>query len=199
MPSVGEWRGAASAAAPPSWGGGVWGCRPLQGGWPAASPGRGSPVAARRQRSPTVPTLSCAEPAQCGRAWAGLRASRPSSAPCPLPGDPWGQPVGPGPGVPLAPLSMAPDGDFGPHSGASTGPARWFSWGLCFGFSSSLDSDPTVCIGAGASSSKDRQCLAGGGARGRLPGRVRCSDAGLASVHPQGQTPPTPEPPSSGG
>lgn len=69
--------------------------------------------------------------------------------------------------------------------------ARWFSWGLCFGFSSSLDRDPTVCVGAGVRSSKDRQCLAGGGARGRLPGWVGCSDAGLASKRPQGHTPPT--------
>ena len=203
LPSVGKCWGAGSASI---LGQGFGGCHLLQGGVPAASPGRGSPAAARHQWSPTVPALSCMEPAHCGRVWVGLRASRPSSAPCPLPGDPWGclglswgQPMGPEPRISVAPLSVAPTGDFGPRSGASIGPPRWFSWGPCFGFSSSLDTEPTVCVGAGVPSSKNSHCLAGGGARGCLPGRVGCSDVSLAWMCPQGQTLPTPEPPTSGG
>ena len=191
--------------APPSWGRGFEGVTCSREGCqqpPLAGTARLLPGTSGPQQSPPYRTWS--QPIVGGSGW-GCEPPAPA-VPCPLPGDPWGclglswgQPMGPGPRISLAPLSVAPTGDFGPRSGASIGPPRWFSWGPCFGFSSSLDTEPTVCVGAGVPSSKDSHCLAGGGARGCLPGRVECSDVSLAWMHPQGQTPPTPESPTSGG
>lgn len=191
--------------APPFWGRGLEGAA-RSGEGASSLPWQGQPGCCQVATVPNGTHLIV-----CGASpvWEGLGGAAslpPQQCPVSLPGDPWGcsglswgQPVGPGPRVSLAPLSVAATGGFGPRSGASSGPARWFSWGPCFGFSSSLDTEPMVCVGAGAGSSEDSHCLAGRGARGCFPGRVGCSDVGLARMCPQGQTPPTLEPLSSGG